>query len=165
MKKIPPGDNRERLCCDNCAAIHYRNPKIVVGCLPIWEGKILLCKRAIEPRIGLWGLPAGYMENKETVEAGALRETLEESGAEVDIVRMHAIYNIPRISQVYIFFLAQMRSSFLDPGEESLDARLFLPEEIPYKEMAFPSSTFAIKRYLQDVTDGFKTVHLGEWEW
>lgn len=138
---------------------------MVVGCLPIWEGKILLCKRAIEPRIGLWGLPAGYLENKETVEAGALRETLEESGAEVDIVRMHAIYNIPRISQVYIFFLAQMRGPELDPGEESLDARLFDPSDIPFDEMAFPSSSFAIKKYLEDVQEGFKAVHLGAWKY
>ncbi|MEM6806875.1 MAG: NUDIX hydrolase, partial [Bacteroidota bacterium] len=149
VKKIPDGDNRVRICCENCGMIHYQNPKVVVGCVPVWEDKILLCKRAIEPRKGYWGLPAGYLENKETLEEGALRETLEESGAAVELVRMHAVYNIPRISQVYVFFLAQMRNSHLDPGEESLDAKLFLPEEIPYEEMAFPSSTFAIRKYLE----------------
>lgn len=165
VKKIPEGDNRQRICCNDCGMIHYRNPKMVVGCLPVWEGKILLCKRAIEPRVGYWGLPAGYLENKETVESGALRETFEESGAKVEIIRMHAIYNIPRISQVYIFFLAQMKNAELDPGEESLEARLFHPDEIPYDEMAFPSSSFAIRKYLEDVKDGFKAVHLGAWEY
>ncbi|MDW3650066.1 MAG: NUDIX hydrolase [Bacteroidia bacterium] len=163
VKKIPEGDNRPRICCENCDSIHYRNPKMVVGCLPVWEGKILLCKRAIEPRKGYWGLPAGYLENKESVEEGALRETLEESGAEVDIVRMHAIYNIPRISQVYIFFLADMRGPELDPGEESLEAKLFELDEIPYEEMAFPSSSYAIRKYIEDLKEGFKAVHLGAW--
>lgn len=161
--KIPAGDNKPRICCENCGTIHYSNPKMVVGCLPVWEGKILLCRRAIEPRKGYWGLPAGYLENKETVEEGALRETLEESGAEVDIVRMHAIYNIPRISQVYIFFLANMRGPELDPGEESLEAKLFELDEIPYEEMAFPSSSYAIKKYKEDLQEGFKAVHLGAW--
>ncbi|MEL6252972.1 MAG: NUDIX hydrolase [Bacteroidota bacterium] len=161
--KVPDGDNKPRICCENCGAIHYSNPKMVVGCLPVWEGKILLCRRAIEPRKGFWGLPAGYLENKETVEEGALRETLEESGAEVDIVRMHAIYNIPRISQVYIFFLAAMRGPELDPGEESLEAKLFDLNEIPYDEMAFPSSSYAIKKYKEDLKEGFKAVHLGAW--
>jgi len=163
VKKIPEGDNKPRICCENCGTIHYSNPKMVVGCLPVWEGKILLCRRAIEPRKGYWGLPAGYLENKESVEEGALRETLEESGAEVDIVRMHAIYNIPRISQVYIFFLANMRGPELDPGEESLEARLFELDEIPYEEMAFPSSSYAIRKYKEDLKEGFKAVHLGAW--
>lgn len=163
VRRIPEGDNRERICCGNCGMIHYQNPKVVVGCVPVWEDKILLCKRAIEPRKGYWGLPAGYLENKETLEEGALRETLEESGAAVELIRMHAVYNIPRISQVYVFFLAQMKNSRLDPGEESLDAKLFAPEEIPYDEMAFPSSTFAIKKYLEDLDQGFSAVHLGAW--
>ena len=103
---IPEGDNRKRYCCQNCHTIHYQNPKMVVGCLPYFEDKILLCKRAIEPRYGYWNLPAGYLENGETLEGGALREAQEEAGIDIQIERLHCVYNIPRISQIYFFFLA-----------------------------------------------------------
>lgn len=161
--EIPPDDNRMRYICPQCETIHYQNPKMVVGCLPVFEGKILLCKRAIEPRIGFWGLPAGYLEMGETLEGGALRETAEESGAEVEIIRLHCVYNIPRISQIYFFFLAQMKSPELKLGVESLDGRLFDPKEIPYEDMAFPSSTFAIRRYLEFLEQDFEGVHVGSW--
>ncbi|MEO0473882.1 MAG: NUDIX hydrolase, partial [Bacteroidota bacterium] len=158
---IPPDDNRPRHVCRNCGTIHYSNPKMVVGCLPYFGEKILLCRRAIEPRVGFWGLPAGYLENGETLEGGAIRETMEESGAEIDIIRLHCVYNIPRISQIYFFFLAKMKSERLNIGPETLEAQLFAPKEIPFADMAFPSSTFAIKQYLQYVDKDFEGVHQG----
>ena len=105
--RIPDGDNRARFVCGNCETIHYSNPNIVAGCLPIWEGKVLLAKRAIEPRIGYWNVPSGYMENGETVEEGAAREVWEEAAAKVEITGMHTLYDIPHINQVYIHFLGK----------------------------------------------------------
>ena len=162
--EIPKEDNRPRFCCRNCDTIHYSNPKMVVGCLPYFEERILLCRRAIEPRKGYWGLPAGYLENKEAVEAGALRETFEEAGIQVELERMHCIYSIPRISQVYIFFLARMTSPEILIGPETMEAKLYQPEEIPYDKIAFPSSVFAIKKYFQDLKTGFNGVHIGGWD-
>lgn len=137
---------------------------MVVGCLPVYEDRILLCKRAIEPRLGYWNLPAGYLENGETAEEGALREVVEEAGIEVEIIRLHCLYSIPRINQVYCFFLAQMSSPEWDIGEESLDAGLFLPEEIPYQEIAFPSSIYAINRYLESKDTGFEGAFISSWK-
>ncbi|MEL6672203.1 MAG: NUDIX hydrolase [Bacteroidota bacterium] len=162
--RIPKGDNRPRFVCTDCGTIHYQNPNMVVGCLPVYEGKILLCKRAIAPREGYWNLPAGYLENGETAEDGAKRETMEEAGVKVDILRMHALYSIPRINQIYLFFLGKLPSPELNPGEESLDARLFAPEEIPYDQMAFPSSTFAIKHYLRTRHTNYHGVFIGGWK-
>lgn len=158
---VPEGDNRSRYVCSDCQTIHYQNPRMVVGCLPVWEGQILLCRRAIEPRSGYWNLPAGYLENGETTQAGAMRETMEEAGAEVEIVRPHCLYNLPQINQVYLFFLAQMLSPKLQIGPESLEARLFAPQEIPYDDMAFTSSTFAIHKYLEHRNTDSKIMHLG----
>lgn len=153
-----------REVCQDCHTIHYSNPKMVVGCLPFYEDRILLCKRAIEPRRGFWNLPAGYMENGESAEDGARRETLEEAGIEVDILGVHCIYSIPRISQVYCFFLAKMPSPEWRLGEETLEADLFHPDEIPYEDIAFPSSIFAIKKYLEDKDLARRLTHLGGWE-
>lgn len=135
----------------------------MVGCLPVWGDQILLCRRAIPPRKGLWNLPAGYLENGETVQEGAVRETVEEAGASIELVRLHAIYNLPTVNQVYIFFLAQMTSGIFTGGAESLEVKLFRPEEIPYEDMAFSSSTFAIEQYLSHRDREFQGVHLGEW--
>jgi len=136
---------------------------MVVGCLPLWEGKILLCRRAIEPRSGYWNLPAGYLENGETTQGGAIRETREEAGAEVEIIRPHCLYNLPQINQVYLFFLAHMTSAKLEIGPESLDAQLFAPQDIPYQEMAFTSSTFAIQKYLEYRDTAREMMHVGEY--
>ncbi|MEO0895023.1 MAG: NUDIX hydrolase [Bacteroidota bacterium] len=160
---IPEGDNRPRYVCGNCQTIHYSNPNMVVGCLPVYEDKILLCKRAIEPRRGYWNLPAGYLENKETVEEGAKREVMEEAGIDVEIVRLHCIYSIPRISQVYCFFLANMKSPEWEIGEETLEAGLYTAEEIPYDEIAFPSSIYAIKKYLKSLETGFEGTYVSSW--
>ncbi|MEM6262853.1 MAG: NUDIX hydrolase [Bacteroidota bacterium] len=159
--KVPEGDNRPRYCCDNCGMIHYQNPNMVVGCLPIYQDKILLCRRAIEPRKGYWNLPAGFLENGETASEGALRETWEEAHARVDIIRLHAVYDIPHVKQVYLFFLANMPEPIFGSGPESLEVDLFSPEEIPFNDMAFTSSTYAIRQYLAYKDKEFEGVHMG----
>ncbi|MCL4121482.1 UNVERIFIED_CONTAM: hypothetical protein GTU68_014537, partial [Idotea baltica] len=161
---VPEGDNRQRYCCQNCEVIHYQNPKMVVGCLPYFEDKILLCKRAIEPRYGFWNLPAGYLENGETLEEGAVREAKEEAGIEVEIQHLHCIYNIPRISQTYFFFLAKMKTPEWTIGIETLEVKMCLPEEIPFEDMAFPSSNYAIRKYLKHQESENKMVHRGTWK-
>lgn len=164
LQQVPAGDNRLRIVCQICKTIHYQNPKLVVGCLPVWEEKILLCRRAIEPRKGYWNLPAGFLENGETVEEGAIRETWEETGAEVKIVRLHALYNLASVNQVYLFYLAQLTSFDFDGGSESLEVKLFSPDDIPYEEMAFSSSTYAIRQYLSYADTEFHGVHIGSWK-
>lgn len=163
--EIPPGDNRPRFVCRNCDMIHYSNPRIITGCLPIWEDKVLLCKRAIEPRLGFWNVASGFMENGETVEEGAKREVLEEAEAEVEIIGVHSIYSIPRISQVYIHYLGNLIDGKFGVGEESLESQLFTESEIPWIEMAFPSSTFTLRKYFEDRKKGERNVHLGEFRW
>ena len=150
--KIPEEDNRLRSVCNNCKLIHYENPKIVVGALATFEGKILLCKRAIEPKIGLWTLPAGYMELNETTLEGAVRETVEEAGADIKVVRLFAIHDLPFVNQVHIFFLAKMNSPFLSPGSESLEARLFDVDEIPWENLAFRSVSRTLKYFIEKST-------------
>jgi len=129
--RIPPGDTLPRHVCDACHAIHYQNPRMVVGCIPEWDDRILLCRRAIEPRHGLWTVPAGYMENGETTFAGAQRETLEEANARVEIGPLYALYNIPHINQVYILFRARLLDTDVSPGAETLEVRLLAEAEIP----------------------------------
>lgn len=147
---VPQGDNRERHCCGNCGSIHYLNPRIIVGCLPIWEDKILLCKRGIEPRKDLWTLPAGFMELGETTEEGALRETWEETRANVQIERLHGIYNIPQIDQVYFMYLAQMRSPDFQTTPESTEIKLMHPDEIPWEDLAFKVIKKTLRQYVED---------------
>ena len=144
------GDNRPRFVCTSCDKIHYENPRVIAGCLPIWEDKVLLCKRAIEPRLGFWNVPAGFLEMEETVEEGAVREVLEEANIAVDIISLHAVYSIPKFGHVYMHFLAQLPDLSFSCGEESLEVQLFKEEEVPWEEMAFSSSTFCVKRYFED---------------
>ena len=144
---IPPGDDRKRRVCDRCDFVDYVNPKIVVGSVATWEDKILLCKRAIEPRKGYWTLPAGFMEEGETIEDGARREAREEACADLEIERILAIYSIPRISQVQIMFKARMISPDFDIGPESSDVKLVTWEDIPWADMAFPSAVWALKQW------------------
>ena len=150
--KIPEEDNRLRAVCDSCNLIHYENPKIVVGALATFEGKILLCKRAIEPRVGLWTLPAGYMELNETTLEGAVRETVEEAGADIKIVRLFAMHDLPFVNQVHIFFLAKMKSPSLSPGSESLEAKLFDVDEIPWENLAFRSVSRTLTYFIENKT-------------
>lgn len=144
--QIPPGDNRERRVCDSCGFIDYANPRIVAGVVAHRDGQILLCKRAIEPRMGFWTLPAGFMELGESVEEGACREAREEACAELDIEGLLAVYSIPRIGQVQIFFRARLINA-PSPGPESLDVGLFGWDAIPWRELAFPSVRWALEHY------------------
>lgn len=144
--RVPDGDNRDRLVCDNCGLIHYDNPRIVVGSLVTYEDKYLLCKRAIEPRYGYWTHPAGFMEEQETTEEGAKREAHEEACIDIVIDGLLAIYNIPRISQVQIFYKAHLETPDFGPGPESLEVVLFDWDDIPWKELAFPTVYWALKQ-------------------
>ena len=145
--KIPEGDNRERYVCDSCNTIHYSNPNVVVGTLPTFEDKILLCKRAIEPRVGLWTLPAGFLENGESLLEGAWREPKEETQAEVEMHNILAIFNIPQINQIYVIYKASILENSYGPTSESLDVKLFSKEDIPWEKIAFPFVPKAINHY------------------
>ena len=151
-QRVPPGDNRPRFVCDRCGAIHYVNPKVVAGCLVATDGAVLLCRRAIEPRKGLWTLPAGFLELGETTAEGARRETREEANADVAIDGLYTIFNLPHISQVYFFFRASFRDAepTFAPGEETLDARLWQEHEIPWGQLAFPVVTNTLRHYFAD---------------
>jgi ADP-ribose pyrophosphatase YjhB (NUDIX family) len=152
--KQPEGDSRERHVCENCQTVHYQNPKIVCGCLPVWEGKVLLCRRAIQPRQGYWTLPAGFMENGETTPEAAARETWEEALARVTMGELYAVFNIRHISQVYMMFRAELVDGEYGVGEESLEVRLFAEDEIPWEELAFPSITRTLRYYFEDRKTG-----------
>ncbi|GAA6133970.1 NUDIX hydrolase [Oceaniserpentilla sp. 4NH20-0058] len=152
---IPEGDNRERAICTSCGTIHYVNPRIVAGTLPVFEGQILLCKRAIEPRKGYWTLPAGFMENGEGLQQGAARETLEEAGINVTCGQMLSAITVPFISQVHIFFFTQLDSpEHALKTSESLEVKLFNFTDIPWTEIAFPTVKQTIEHYLNDVKNG-----------
>lgn len=146
-KKIPEGDSRERLVCGDCGWVHYVNPKVVVGAVVGHAGKLLLCRRAIEPRRGFWTIPAGYMEEHETSEAGAMREAQEEACAEIAIDQLLAVYNIPRISQVQLIYRATLARPEIAAGPESLEVRLYGWEEIPWNDLAFPSVHWALNHH------------------
>jgi ADP-ribose pyrophosphatase YjhB (NUDIX family) len=143
--RTPDGDGRERKTCDHCGYVAYENPKIVVGSVVRHDGRILLCRRAIEPRLGFWTIPAGYMELNETPEEGARREAFEEANAHLRIERLLAVYSVPRISQVQMIFRATLDRPEFSAGSESLEVKLFRPEEIPWGELAFPSVHWALR--------------------
>ncbi|WP_182086010.1 NUDIX hydrolase [Aureimonas sp. ME7] len=142
---VPDGDVLPRRVCDHCGFVAYENPKIVVGSVVRHDGRVLLCRRAIEPRSGFWTIPAGYMELNETPEAGAAREAREEAGAQLRIERLLAIYSVPRISQVQLIFRAELASADVAPGVETLELRFFDWDEIPWDELAFPSVHWALR--------------------
>ena len=160
--RIPEGDNRARYCCDSCNTIFYQNPKNVVGTLPVYKNKILLCKRAIEPRKGKWTLPAGFMENGESTLAGAIRETKEEAGAELIIKpdSLYTLFNLPTINQVYIFFRAELANLNFSAGVESEEVELYQEKEIPWSEIAFPVVKTTIKQYFEDTRTGHFPVRM-----
>ena len=148
--QIPEDDDRERHVCQNCGAIHYVNPKVIVGCLPTVGDQILLCKRAIEPRYGKWTLPAGFMENGETSAAGAARETWEEAAAKAINLDLYRIFDVPHISQVYLFYRCQIENDVFGVGPESLESALFSQEDIPWDELAFPVVREILQEFLED---------------
>ncbi len=148
--EIPKGDNRLRFVCEKCSKIHYQNPKSVVGILPTYQDQVLLCKRAIQPRQGFWTLPAGFHEMEESTLEGAIRECKEETGASVMDPTLYAIFDIPQISQVYIFFKGELKNKAFHATEESLEVRLFNEEDIPWPDLAFPMIEVALDRYFSD---------------
>jgi ADP-ribose pyrophosphatase YjhB (NUDIX family) len=156
--RIPEGDNMPRHICEQCDTIHYQNPKIVVGTLPVWENQILLCKRAIEPCYGLWTLPAGFMENSETLEQGALRESREEANACLELENIYSIISLPHINQVYILYRAKLLDLNFFAGTESLDVQLFNEEEIPWEQLAFKTIEYTLKHYFEERKTGHFTV-------
>jgi ADP-ribose pyrophosphatase YjhB (NUDIX family) len=141
--QVPAGDNRERQVCPDCGFINYENPKVVVGSVVQWEDRILLCRRAINPRKGFWTLPAGFLELNETTTDGAVREAHEEANARIAIEGLLAVYNIARISQVQLIYRARLTSPDIGPGVESLEVGLFAWDDIPWEELAFPSVRWA----------------------
>lgn len=145
--RVPPGDDRERLVCDDCGFVHYDNPKIVVGAVAVWEDKVLLCRRAIAPRIGFWAPPGGFMELHETTAEGAAREAWEEARAKLDMGDLFAVYNVPRIGQVHMFYRARLTTPDIEPGPESQDVRLCPWDELPWDDLAFPTSRWALTHY------------------
>ena len=159
---MPEGDNRERHVCDVCGEIHYQNPKVVTGCIPEWEDRILLCKRAIEPRHGLWTVPAGFMENGETLEEGAARETLEEANARVRMKQLYTTFSLPHIDQIYMLFRGELLDLDFSPGEESLEVALFTEQEIPWEELAFPVIAETLRLYFKDRRDGVFKPRVGD---
>ena len=148
--RIPEGDTLPRSVCGECATIHYQNPRVVVGSLPVWEGRILLCKRAIEPRLGLWTLPAGFLENGESVEQGAQRETLEEANARVKLGELYTMISLLHVHQVYMMFRAELSDLDFGPGPESLEVRLFDEAEVPWESIAFRTITRTLRCWFLD---------------
>jgi ADP-ribose pyrophosphatase YjhB (NUDIX family) len=158
-RRVPDGDNRERDICDHCGAIHYQNPRVVVGTVPVWENRILLCRRAIEPRYDTWTLPAGFMELGETSAQGAARETLEESGARVELGELFTVIDVPQVDQVHIYYLAHALGPDLDPGPESLDARYYDESEIPWDDLSFRTVVTTLRHFLEDRRRGVFSAH------
>jgi ADP-ribose pyrophosphatase YjhB (NUDIX family) len=159
--KIPTGDNLPRFVCEMCQTIHYQNPRVVAGCIVEWGERILLCRRAIEPKYGLWTFPAGFMENGESIEQAALRETEEEAHAVVDLTSLYAVFSIPHISQVYVIFRGALQAYDFKPGTESLEVELFQPADIPWENLAFPVIREALNCYTKDRTEGSFRLHTG----
>ncbi|KOR30688.1 ADP-ribose pyrophosphatase [Achromatium sp. WMS2] len=158
---VPPRDNHPRHICTGCGMIHYRSPKLVVGCIPEWQDQILLCRRAIEPRYGLWTLPAGFMEVGETVQEGAARETLEEAGAKVKVGQLYTLFNLPRASLVNLIFRAELIDPNVAAGEESLEVGFFRESEIPWSDLSFPMVRETLRLYFHDRKHGIFATHSG----
>ena len=154
---IPPDDNRPRYVCGHCGVIHYQNPKMVIGSIPVWERdgeiRVLLCKRAIEPRLGYWTLPAGFMENNETTSEAALRETLEEAGARIALHDLFSLLNVAHVHQVHLFYRATLLDLDYQAGIESLEVKLFSEHEIPWNDIAFPTVDFTLKSFFANLND------------
>jgi ADP-ribose pyrophosphatase YjhB (NUDIX family) len=148
--RIPEGDTLQRMVCEACGAIHYQNPRVVVGTIPVWEGQVLLCRRAIEPRYGLWTLPAGFLENGETVEQGATRETLEEAHARVRLSGLYTMITLLHVHQVYMMYRADLADLDFGPGAESLEVRLFEERDVPWESLAFRTISRTLRCWFLD---------------
>jgi ADP-ribose pyrophosphatase YjhB (NUDIX family) len=161
-KTIPEGDDRLRYVCSNCQIIHYQNPRMVVGIIPVRQNKVLLCRRAIEPRKGFWTVPAGFMENGETILQGAIRETWEEARAKVSNEELYRLFDLPYIHQVYIFYRARLDNDDYQAGPESLEVALFAEQDIPWDEIAFPVVSVALQELFADSRAGHFPVRITE---
>lgn len=160
--EIPENDNRLRFVCISCEMIHYDNPKVVCGCIPVWQDQILLCKRAIDPRYGFWTLPAGFMENAETAKQAALRETWEEATANVEIQQLYCVFSLPHVDQIYMIFLSRLNDLNFKPGIESLETRLFREDEIPWNDLAFTTVRYTLEFYFTECKTGRFSMHVGD---
>ena len=160
--RVPADDNRERAVCGGCGEIHYENPINVVGTVPVWGEQVLLCRRAIEPRLGLWTLPAGFLELGESTADGARRETLEEAGARIELLDLFTVLNVVRVGQVHLYYRARMLDTHLDPGPETLEARLFREDEVPWDELAFRTVRRTLEHFFDDRRAGAFGVHAGD---
>jgi ADP-ribose pyrophosphatase YjhB (NUDIX family) len=160
VNRVPDdGDTKVRAVCPSCNTIHYENPLNVVGTLPIWEDKVLLCKRNIEPRLGKWTLPAGFLEIGESLAEGAARETVEEAGAQFELEDLFAIMSVPRVGQIHIFYKARLMSDVFNPGFETQEAKLFAEHEIPWEEIAFKTVKETLSQFFEDRRHGVFKLH------
>lgn len=160
--RVPADDNRERAVCGACGEIHYENPLNVVGTVPVWGDQVLLCRRNIEPRYGLWTLPAGFLELGESTETGALRETDEEAGARIELEGLFTVLNVVRVGQLHLFYRARMLDPTLNPGPETIEARLFHEHEVPWDEIAFRTVRQTLEHFFADRRSGRFAVHAGD---
>ena len=161
--RVPADDNRERAVCDTCGEIHYENPINVVGTVPVWGQQVLLCRRAIEPRRGLWTLPAGFMELGESTEEGARRETDEEAGARIEMQGLYTVINVVPVGQVHFFYRARLLDIQFDPGPETLEAQLFAEHEVPWDQIAFRTVRETLQHYFADrAAGGHYPLHVGD---
>lgn len=158
-RRVPPDDNRMRDVCEHCGAVHYQNPRNVVGVVPVYGDRVLLCRRAIEPRFGKWTLPAGFMELGETTAQGAMRETQEEAGAQIELGPLYTIIDVPQAEQVHFFYLAKVTSAALYPGPESSEASFFELDAIPWNELSFRTVSTTLRHYVEDARTGVFPVH------
>jgi len=157
--RVPPGDSLPRHVCDACGSIHYQNPKLVLGTIPQWQGRLLLCRRAIEPRYGYWTLPAGFMENDETTGEAATRETLEEAGARIELEAPFSMISVPYVNQVHMFYRARLLDLEFKPGVESLEVELFEEAKLPWKDIAFRTVGLTLKHWFADRARGTFEFH------
>ena len=153
-RRVPPGDSELRDVCDACGMVHYQNPKLVVGTVPEWDGRVLLCRRAIEPRYGYWTLPAGFMENDESTGEGAMRETLEEAGARVELLAPFSMISVPYVNQVHLFYRARLIDLDFKPGVESLEVALVEEARVPWKDIAFRTVGLTLRHWFADRAKG-----------
>lgn len=160
--RVPEGDRLARHVCERCGAIHYRNPRLVVGALPVWENRVLLCRRAIEPRYGKWTLPAGFMENGETIAEAAVRETHEEANARIELDEMYTVISVPQVSQVHVVYRARLLDTEFSAGEETLETRLFAEDEIPWEEIAFRTISMTLRHFFEDRRLGLFRFHAAD---
>lgn len=160
--RTPVDDNRDRAVCTVCGEIHYENPLNVVGTVPVWGDQVLLCRRNIEPRYGMWTLPAGFMELGESTANGALRETIEEAGAQVEMLALFTVLNVVRVGQVHFFYRARMLNATLDPGPETIEARLFREDEVPWDQLAFRTVRQTLELFFEDRRQGHYGFHVAD---